>query len=250
VLALLTGSAATVRDVLGEWPDLVQTFARAELLLAAADDLTQQATSCGQRLAKLADEWSAEAIYFYLLACHHLAGRRFQDVAGVLGRWPAAGGTESDLRPLYLEGLVAVSQGRSPTIPAGLEPAEQATQTGISAAAWAFLGAQAEALQGAHARCWESCQQLVRRGLATERLLQLQTRAAVVATADIEPDWQPAPVVPDSCLPAAAHYAVNCDEPERAKALVAVQREVHPENLLGFWLDAAFWLDPVRNWIA
>lgn len=250
VLALLTGRAASVRDVLGEWPDLVQNFARAELLLAAADDLTEQTTSCGRRLAKLADEWSAEAIYFYLLACHHLAARRYQDVAGILGHWPATDGIESDLRPLYLEALVAVDQGHEPSIPATLESAETQNGDGISAAAWVFLEARADALQGAHARCWESCQKLVEQGLATERLLRLQIRAATVVTADIDGAWQPTPVVPDSCLPVAVHHAINSGAQERARDLVAAQRRVHPESLLGYWLDASFWLDPVRNWIA
>ena len=27
-------------------------------------------------------------------------------------------------------------------------------------------------------------------------------------------------------------------------------REVHPEQIKALWLSPAFWLDPVRNWIA
>jgi len=252
VLALMTGRAASVRDVLGEWPDLVRNFARAELLLAAADHLTGQVTSCGSRLTSLVNEWSAEPIYFYLLACHHLAERRHQEVAGVLGRWPAAGSQENDVRPLYLEGLVGVSQGRVPAIPAAPPPAADNPASGppIGAAAWAFLGAQAEYLQGAAANCWRSCQRLGAQGLSTEQLVRLQSKAATLAADEVDPDWWPDPVVPDSCLPAAVHYAVNRGRGDQATTLIEAQRQLHPESLGGIWLDPAFWLDPIRNWIA
>ena len=248
VLALMTGRAASVRDVLGEWPDLVRNFARAELLLAAAEFLTDQPAACGRRLNTLVDEWTAEPVYYYLLACHQLAERNFQDVAGVLSRWPASGTEERDTRPLYLEGLVAVQQGRVPSAPEATEQGDEPVV--IDEAAWVFLGARSEFLQGADTKCWWSCQKLVDQGLATEGIFRLQTRAAAVATGEISPDWQPAPVVPDSCLPAAVHYAVNCGQATEASAMVAGHRKVHPECLLGFWLDAKFWLDPVRNWIA
>ncbi len=252
VLALMTGRAASVRDVLGEWPDLARNFARAELLLAAADYLTGQTASCGRRLNVLVQEWSVEPVYFYLLACHHLAEDRFQDVADVLGRWPAVGGDGPDIRPLYLEQVVSVSQGRAPTIPAeaGLGPDTATIDQPVSGAAWAFLGARAEFLQGTDASSWRSCQKLVAQGLATEGILRLQTQAGAAATGEIDPDWQPGPVVPDSCLAAAVHYAVNRGRAEQAAALVASHRKVHPESLLGFCLDAAFWLNPIRNWIA
>ncbi len=256
VLALMTGRAASVRDMLGEWPDLMHNFARAELLLAAAEHQTDQSAACGRRLTALVDEWSAEPIYFYLLACHKLTERNFQEVAGVLGRWPATGSTGRDNRPLFLEGLVAVQQGRVPSAPdeqeqdSSAEPIAEPIDEPITEAAWTFLRARSEFLQGADTKCWWSCQELVDQGLATEGLLRLQTRAGAVATGEIAADWQPAPVVPDSCLPARVHYAVNCGQATEAATMVADHRRVHPESLLGFWLDAAFWLDPVRNWIA
>ncbi len=247
VLALMTGRAASVRDVLGEWPDLIRNFARAELLLAAAEHLTDQPAACGRRLTALVDEWTAEPIYFYLQACHQLAARNFQEVAGVLSRWPSAGTEGRDNRPLYLEGLVAVQQGRVPSAP---DETADGGDEAIAEAAWTFLGARSEFLQGADTKCWWSCQKLVDQGLATEGVLRLQTRAAAVASGEIAPDWKPVPVIPDSCLPGAVHYQVNCGQAAEAAAMVAGHREVHPENLMGFWLDASFWLDPVRNWIA
>ncbi len=250
VLALMTGRAASVRDVLGEWPDLVRNFARAELLLAAAEHLTDQSAACGHRLTALVDEWSAEPIYFFLLASHHLAERRFQDVAGVLGRWPASGADGPDNRPLYLEGLVALSQGRVPPIPDEMGAGKDDPDQLIAGSAWGFLRARSEFLQGADTKCWWSCQELCDQGLATEKILQLQTRAAAVATGEINAEWAPGTVIPDSCLPATVHYAVNCGHSAEAAAMVDSYRRVHPESLLGFWLDASFWLDPVRNWIA
>ena len=267
VLALLTGRAATVRDVLGEWSDLGRNFARAELLLAAAEHLTEQNASCSRRLTALAEEWSAEPIYYFLLACHHHAHGRYQDAAGVLGRWPAGDVAESDTRPLYLEGLLAVSQGRVPAIPTAptgpdgdgadegaaatdADAAPGAAKAPIDPAAWTFLAARSEFLQGADTRCWWTCRGLMEQGLATEAILRLQTRAGAVATGEIDAAWEPVPVIPDSCLAATVHLAVNRGRAEQAAAWAAAVRRVHPENLLGYWLDAKFWLDPVRTWIA
>ncbi len=153
---------------------------------------------------------------------------------------------------------MAIRQGHQPVIPAELlaDGGATAAGAGIDDAAWTFLGAQAAIQKGAAQDCWRSCRQLGTRGLATEQLMRLQTNAAIMAEADAEDDrsavadWWPDPVVPDSCLPAAVHYAVKRGQTEQATTLVNAHRQVHPESLWGFWLDAAFWLDPIRNWIA
>jgi len=248
VLALLTGRAALVRDMLGEWPDLTRNFARAELLMAAADYLLAEDASCGRRLTALVTEWQAEPLYFHLLACHHLAAERYQEVAEVLGGWPAAPDDEPDTRPLYLEGMLAVGQGRVPSIPE--DPAPVAGPTAVDAVAWTLLAARSAFLQGADARCWQICDELVAGGLLTEQVVKLQIEAAATAVADVPSDWQPPTVTPDSCLAAAVHLAVNRGEDTTAAAMVAVPQRLHPECLLGIWLDADFWLTPVRSWIA
>ncbi len=246
VLALMTGRAALVRDVLGEWPDLTHNFARAELLLAAADYLQGEDAGCGRRLAGLVAEWTAEPLYFFLLACHHLAAGRHQDVAGVLGRWPAAGDDEPDMRPLYLEGLVAVAQGRVPSIPedSALDSAD------VAPAAWTLMAARSAFVQGADARCWQICEELISDGLVTEQIVKLQAEAAVTAGAEVADDWRLPTVVPTSCLAAAVHHAINGGHDQAAAELVARLRRPHPECLLAMWLDAEFWLAPVRSWIA
>ncbi|MCB1184640.1 hypothetical protein KDM41_14515 [bacterium] len=266
VLALLSGRPDSVRDVLGEWPELPRNFARAELLLAAAEDLTGQPAPAHRRLAALAAEWSAEPLYAFLLACAHLAHDRPQDLAGVLGRWPAAGRDETDDRPLYLEALMAVRQGRVPPMPDPAEddrtdadadsggkgdPAgERASGGGIDDWAWRLLRARSEFLQGADTRCWATCEALVAEGAASEDLVRLQTRAAVTATGDVPADWSPAPVLPAAVLAPAVHLAVNRDRADDAAGRVASLRRLQPEVLAGYWLDAAFWLQPVRGWIA
>lgn len=246
VLSLLTGQVAHVRDVLGEWPDLTRNFARAELLLAAADDLLGDRAACERRLTALVAEWKAEPLYFHLLACHHLEGRRYQEVTGVLGRWPSAVEDQPDLRPLYLEGLLAVAQGRVPKIPDDTE----AGAPRIDPVAWTLLSARSAFLQGANAECWQSCQELVAAGLLTEPIVKLQTEAAAADPGAVPSGWQPLAVLPTSCLPAAVHFAVNNDDGATAAGLVRALRRVHPECLAGFWLDADFWLAPVRGWIA
>jgi len=56
VLALLTGHAAEVVNLFDGWRDLAQGFSRAELLVAAAEDLTAAPTACRKRLEALTRE--------------------------------------------------------------------------------------------------------------------------------------------------------------------------------------------------
>jgi len=116
VLALLGGEPGRVFELLKGWDDLARNFARAELLHAAAEDLLGRSAECGRRLSLLAEEWTAEPVYFFLLASHHLGIGRFEHAAGVLGRWPA-GSSDPDRRPLYLEANLALDQGRVPDLP-------------------------------------------------------------------------------------------------------------------------------------
>jgi len=243
VLALLSGRPAEVAIILGGWSAHLHNFARAELLLAAADHLQGHQTASGQRLTALALEWSGEAIYSYLLACHLLAQHRWSEVTVVLGRWPALSTDEPDLRPLYLAALVAINEGREPAT-------NQSAGEFVAQEAWLVLRARVAQLQGESEQCWQICQELAEGQVMTESLWRLQLRAAVGAKKQVERGSERTDVVPDSCLPALVALAHVNDKSEEAKTLVGRYRRMHPENLLGVWLEAEFWLAPIRHWIA
>ncbi len=245
VIALLGGDYEQVPGLFEGWPDLVRTFARAELLLAAADDLLGRTTTCGRRLADLVDEWSAEPLYFFLLACHHLENKRYRDVSRVLSRWPAT--DRPDFRPLFLESSLAVSRGRTVARPPD-PPGEQGRD--VPRQAWNFLAARVAFLAGDDTECWRICGELVQEGYASERVLRLQLAVAGKLPADEVGDWRPKGVLPESCLPGAVHQAVQLEARELLVDLLRQHTTAHPENLAGCWLSPGFWLDPIRGWIA
>ena len=244
VLALLTGDPEKVPQALEGWPDLVQTFARAELLMAASDDLRGRRTTCGRRLAKLADEWVGEPLYFFLLASHHLESQTYSDVAGVLARWPVQ--EEPDLRPLFLESCAAVCQGHTPQLPASDEPA---LEDKVAPEAWSYLQARAAYLKGQDQQAHELTAGLLGRGLGTERVLRLHVAAAMNLEGREEEQPLP-PVLPDSCLPGLVFTALRRQRKEEAARLLEPYRLLHPEFLPGYWLSIDFWLAPVRGWLA
>lgn len=247
-LALLAGDPEMVGELLAGWPDLGRTFARGELLLAAADDLRGQSATCGRRLADLAEEWVAEPLYFFLLAAHHLEHKRYREVSETLARWPSA--AAPDLRPLYLEGCLAVCEGRQPALP----PAPTDSSAGdIPSVAWEFLRLRAAYLDGRDRECWCGCQELVERGCATERVLKLQLAAAAESSDPADPGektWPPAEVLPESCLPGAVVQALRQGDATLLPGLLERCAAPHPEMLAGHWLSPGFWLDPVRGWVA
>jgi tetratricopeptide (TPR) repeat protein len=249
VLALLTGEPDAVPGILEDWPDLVRTFARAELLLAASDDLRGREASCGRRLAGLADEWVGESLYFFLLACHRLESRAYAEVASVLTRWPIQ--DTPDLRPLYLENTAAVCQGEPPQLPAADDP-DMDDQ--VSAEAWLYLEARGAYLAGDDQRAHEICTDLMSRGYGTERLLRLKVAAELgrdlPAAHETARELDHEAVLPDSCLPPMVFAAHRRQQSERAHSLLLPYRSAHPEFLVGHWLSPDFWLEPVRGWIA
>ena len=253
VLALLSGNPGRVVELLESWGDLARNFARAELLLAASEDLLGNSRRCGQRLAGLAEEWTAEPIYFYLLACHHLRSRRYEEAAGVLGRWPAAS-AEPDRRPLFLEANLALGQGRVPELPGDTEGKIPSAEGGDDAVpqpeAWSFLNARAELLRGEGDGPWIICENLINRGFQTEPIVKLQIAAASLATEAVPEGWSSPAITPESCLPGLVFLAVEGKEGGEAANLLEKYQAVHPELITPQWLSPAFWLDPVRNWIA
>lgn len=252
VLALLTGDLDAVAGFLANWPRLGSSFARAELLLAAADDLRDKTAACRQRLQALVAEWPGEGDYFFLLACHHLQFRNYGEVADLLSRWPADRQQAEDLRPLFLESCLAVCQGRVPSLPAE-PPAGAANGPALAmapeSAAWEFLQARSSFLQGDDDGCWRICRDLQQRIGTTERLLRLQIGSARGAGPGAA-GWTPAGVVPDSCLPEAVFLHHGESRWQEARTLVENHQILHPDCLLSWWLATGFWLDPIRSWIA
>ncbi len=245
VLALLTGFAAEVSLFLESWPDLVRTFARAELLLAAADDLLKRKAACGRRLADLADEWEAEAIYFELLSCHHLEQNRYRDVAGILSRWPA---DQKDAEKfIYLEELLRLSK-------AGGAEAQQVLESegseSVPEEAWRYLKARAAYQAGDDQEAWRLCGALLEQGWQSERLAKLITAAAAGNPGLADSSWTPPEVVPESCFAQEVYFEIRRGQPERALASVQAQLRIHPDYLTARWLLPEFWLGPIRSWIA
>ncbi len=245
VLALLTGQAGKVADYLNGWPDLLRTFARAELLQAAADDLLHRPSACGRRLTDLADEWTDESLYFELLAYHHLGQHHFGDVGGVLARWPGAARKTSEYA--YLQGLLALSRHDHQ---AGQWKAPEHQKGDIAPEAWQFLVARAAYQSGDDTGAWKKCQALMENGIQSERLVRLQTAAAASDPDLPEVGWQPPKVVPDSCLAQLVYFDVGRGKPERAVAAVESTLRIHPDCLTARWLKPEFWLGPIRTWIA
>jgi len=253
VVTLLTGDPARVHEMLEGWGDLVRNFARAELLLAGADDLLDRPVSCGRRLAGLAAEWTAEPIYFHLLTSHHLAGGNYEDAAGVLSRWPAHS-RDNDWRPLYLEAGIALGQNRIPDLPevhdpgAGQNPESADEQPRPEA--WQYLAARVALHRGDAGQCWKITRKLMANGFDTEPVAHLQALAAARAVATIPQNWTPEKILPLSCLPPLVYLGIGRGDTASASAELEKYRSVHPEFNGARWLSPAFWLDPVRSWIA
>jgi len=189
------------------------------------------------------------------VACHHLRHQRYEDAAGSLSRWPAVPGADPDLRPLYLEGHLAVCRGQTPETtawpdPGGLSVAkgvlDRSGCPGVGPAAWRYLQARAAFLAGNDRMCWEFCRELAEEGLGTEKTLRLQVQAAVGA--EVPASWKPDPVVPESCL--AGQTALLAANDADVAEPAARHLQVHPESLTGLWLLPDFWFQPVRGWIA
>lgn len=243
-LALITGDPEKVPGILEGWPDLIRTFARAELLLAAGEDLRGRAEACRRRLNNLANEWSAEPLYFHLLACHHLENRRYGEVPEVLARWPVS--ENLDLRPRYLDCCLAVCQGQTPELP---QASQDAGMADVPAEAWQFLEARRAYLKGDDELAWATCQDLTNKGFGSERVLRLQLAAGQNRNHD-ESDWDLPAVIPDSCLPNLVVHILKKNQGHTLENLVTSQTAAHPENLWGCWLSPGFWLEPIRGWIA
>ena len=112
-------------ELLGGWGDLARNFARAELLLAAAEDLLGRDRSAAGAWPSWPRSGRPNPSIFISGLPPPEAGD-YQEAADVLGRWPA-GSADPDHRPLYLEAILALDQGRVPDLPDMNDPAEEQT---------------------------------------------------------------------------------------------------------------------------
>jgi len=250
VLALLTGQPQACREVLRQWDDLARSFARAELLLAAADDLSGHPDRCRRRLATLTDVWPSEPEYAYFLALHHLRIGEDNEVTQLLTRWPAGAKDGRDQRPLFLEGLLAVREGRAPT--AAPEEEWQGSEVGsIPQPAWDYLAARAALGAGDAQTSWQTCGQLIETGWITEPVVRLWAEAAGrLATGAERYEAEDLPtVVPQSIVVARSAWLWLVGQDELARRLVHRYRTVHPDWTPARWLWPRFWLDPIRRWL-
>ncbi len=244
-LDLLTGHASEVAPRLAMWPDLVRSFARAELLLAASEDLLGKSTTCGRRLADLADEWTSEPVYCELLAYHHLGNRRYRDVAGALSRWPTKARDSAEYS--FLVELHGLNEDQK--LKETPEKPFQGDAT-IAAEAWQFLAARATYQAGDDSGAWQLCENLIQSGLKSERLIRLQIAAAAGKPELVPEGWTPPGIVPDSCLAQLVFFELGKGNQKKAMSIVEDMLRVHPDCLQAKWLSPEFWLGPVRSWIA
>lgn len=257
VLDLLLGRADQVEGLFRERGNLVKSFARAEMLMAAADDLLGRHAAAGNRLLALFREWPAEPEFAYLLACHQLGSSRPEEAAVTLQRWPQESGTGPDARPLFLKARLALRSGRVPDLPdvarfpadgPGEAPDGPRLRRQPSRSAWSVLRAEAALLKGRVEECREILEALADEGPLTEQVLRLWIRSA---TCDPLPgEWNCGTVLPDSCLPPACALALLRGDGPGHAGLVRPVAVLQPDCLLGVWLDPRFWLEPVRGWIA
>ncbi|MBU2500530.1 tetratricopeptide repeat protein [bacterium] len=257
VLDLLLGRADQVEGLFREWSNLAKSFARAEMLMAAADDLQGRQAAAGSRLLALFREWPAEPEFAFLLACHQLGSSRPEEAAATLQRWPRESGTGPDARPLFLQARLALRTGRIPDLPDVTRfPADGPDEAGDgprlrrqpSSSAWSVLRAEAALLKGRVQECREILEGLAAAGPLTEQVLRL-----LILSATREPlpaEWTCDPVMPDSCLPPACALALMRGDGPGHAGLLRPVAALQPDCLLGVWLDPRFWLEPVRGWIA
>jgi tetratricopeptide (TPR) repeat protein len=257
MVTMLTGDAAGALTLLPSGPELGRDFARAELLRAAAEDLAGQPAACARRLARLVESWPAEPLYHHLLICRLLGAGQLKEAVQQLGRWPA--GAAADARPLYLENLLRLEQGREPVSPtmAGsvgtVVAAAAAVPEGeprVDPEAWRLLGARVALRRGDAPAAWSACADLQAEGWLTEPLVSLQTAAALALGGGPAATWEPPTVAPLAGLAARVAWLHVQGRGQEAEQLAAGIGRLHPEVAAGWWLSVRFWLTPVRAWIS
>lgn len=248
-LALLIGDLEQCRELLSGWSDLGRQFARAELLLAACDDLYGWRDAAARRIEGLTEVWNADPELAFLRAAMLLEDRQWAAVEAAIGRWPGQGGRGLDDRPLVLQARLDIARGRAPELPER-DGDSAASPDLVDPLAWQQLAAHRELLSGDRAGATAHLMPLVRQGMADEETGRLLIAAAVDGDGDGAANLVAAPVVPDSWLADLCRLYRRQGDAERAEALLTVRRKLRPERVRWCWLAADFWLQPVRGWLA
>lgn len=254
LVTMLTGDPQRALALLPASPELGREFARADLLRAAAEDLSGQPDACTRRLGHLAEAWPAEPLFQHLLVCRLLHGVRLKEMAQQLARWPSA--ASADARPLYLENLLRLAQGRDPVMPGGsaLEVVAPSVvpqgEPAVGSAAWKLLDARGALRHGDATKAWETCQALQAAGWLTEPLVTLQSETALALGGGPASGWTPPTVAPLAGLPARVAWLHVEGRGQEAEDLAQSVATLHPEIEAGWWLSVRFWLAPIRAWVS
>ncbi|MEZ4388447.1 MAG: tetratricopeptide repeat protein [Candidatus Krumholzibacteriia bacterium] len=244
-LALLLGDHASCRELLHGWNDLGRQFARAELLLVACDDLDGWRDAALRRLDALSALWSADPELAFLRASLQLEHRQWAAVDDAIVRWPAGGDGGRDERALLLQARLDVAQGRVPTLP-DLDVAGG----GPLGPAWRHLAVHRDVLRGDPAAAADTLAPLLADGEADEETGRLALLVASRLPTGGPPAYATWAVVPDSWLPPLCHVLRRSGQAGQAEALLDRRRRSRPDQVAWSWLAAAFWLQPVRGWLA
>ena len=255
VLALLAGDLGDCRRFLDPWSDLPRQFARAELLLAACDDLAGQPGGAVRRLENLCEVWTADAEFLFLRVALLLEQGEGIAAEGLMSRWPTHMGAGQDPRPLLLRARLDVAAGREPTLLAMDDVAtdgspHSAGEPSLHIAAWQQLSAAADLASGAPQEAWSSLQSLLAAGYADEETGRMLLHAAALIDERPPADLAGRIGGADSWAVDLCRQLRNQGSGEAAEAFVQRRWCVRPDRVQWSWLSTVFWLGPVRRWLA
>jgi len=249
-LALLIGDLEQCRELLAGWTDLGRQFARAELLLAACDDLYGWRDAAIRRIEGLTEIWNADPELAFLRAAMLLEERQWAAVEATIGRWPGGqAGRGRDDRPLVLQARLDIARGRAPELPGTDGDAATASDL-VDPLAWQQLAAHRDLLNGDRAGAAAHLAPLLSEGLADEETGRLMIAAALDGDAEAVAALVATPALPDSWLADLCRLYRRQGEAARAEAALSARRKLRPEQVRWCWLAADFWLRPVRGWLA
>ncbi len=250
-LALLSNRPAACRRLLDGWNDLPRQFARAELLLVAAEHLEGHVEAASRRLDGLCEVWTGDAELHHLRAALLLELGRWPAVEDALTRWPDGGG--ADQRPLLMRARLAVARRqRLPALPeVPEEPSDASAAPGtLQPAAWRQLAAWDALLAGDADAASQILEVLLAERWADEETGLLVIRACRDAARRPPADLAGRIGAPDSWGPDLCAQLRRQGAGPAAEELARRRGGLRPDRVVWSWLSGAFWLEPVRRWIA
>jgi len=247
VLALLLGEYDECRSLLSSWQDLPRQFARAELLLIACDDFNGWTDGALRRADDLCELWNADVDLHFIRLTLLLRQGLWARAESVLQQWPGPLEEPSDQRPLFLRARLDVAQGRVPT----LLQDDAGTETSvIHHDAWRQLAIHAGLLTGDPVTALDLARAQLTAGAADEETGRLLLEAAA-RTGDKPPaDMAGRIGASDSWGPILCQQLRGQGFGTQAEALVVQRRQTRPDLTQWSWLEAGFWLSPIRRWLA